>query len=262
MSEEIEQKLLRQIEELQREMRELKGVDGVTPQTRGQNNIPIYTFSKITHPILKKLVDIKKNLDDKVFDTWFQNDEKIDEETILMFEKLIEDNYKLIESYSEEDLKVNFIVPILNKVHFKSYENEFRDFYELPMEYKTKDFVFKGTTDFAVSKGLVESEQPYFFIQEFKKGQQDGYPESQLLAELISGIELNEWKKIKGAYIVGAFWYFVILKKLDTNKYEYFVSKNFDSMRIDDLKIIYKNLLHVKSDIVKIINSFGDNLSN
>ncbi len=31
---------------------------------------------------------------------------------------LIEDNKSLIESYGEEDLKVNFIVPILNKIRF------------------------------------------------------------------------------------------------------------------------------------------------
>jgi hypothetical protein len=245
MSEEIEQKLLRQIEQLQKEMRELKGVN--------ESNIPTYQFSKVTHTILKKLVDIEKNLDKEVFKSWFETNKDIDNETILMFEKLIEENESLIETYSEEDLKVNFLIPILNKVHFKSFENGFRDYYELPIRYETKEFIFNGTTDFVVSKGLVESKQPYFFIQEFKKGQQEGYPESQLLAELISGVELNEWKEIKGAYIVGAFWYFVILKKLDTNKYEYFVSKNFDSMRIDDLEKIYKNLLHIKSDIVKIV---------
>ena len=78
-------------------------------------------------------------------------------------------------SISEEDLKVNFLIPILNKVHFKSYENEFRDFYELPLKYETEKFIFNGITDFVVSKGLIESEKPYFFIQEFKKGKQNRY---------------------------------------------------------------------------------------
>ena len=146
-----------------------------------------------------------------------------------------------------------FLMNGLNKVHFKSYENEFRDFYELPLKYETKNFIFNGTTDFVVSKGLVDSKKPYFFIQEFKKGQQEGYPEPQLLAELISGLELNEWKEIKGAYIVGSLWHFVILRKIDTHKYHYFVSKKFDGMRIDDLTIIYKNLLQIKSDIIRMI---------
>ncbi len=245
MSEEVEQRLLKQIAQLQSEMRELKGIK--------EGTIPTYQFSKITHNILKKLVSIKKSLDNSVFDEWFRFDMKIDNETTLMFENLIEDNYKLIESYSEEDLKVNFIIPILNKVHFKSYENEFRDYYELSLRYETKDFIFNGTTDFAVSKGLVESEEPYFFIQEFKKGQQEGYPESQLLAELISAVEINKWEDIKGAYIIGSLWFFVVLRKLDNNKYQYFVSKKFDSMRIDDLERIYQNLLYIKQEIIKIV---------
>ena len=251
MSEEIEKKLLREIKELKKEMRELRGKKSIISQE--ENQIPTFQFSKITHNILKKFVDIEKNLDKEIFKSWFETNENIDNETILMFKKLIQENEPLIETYSEEDLKVNFLIPILNKVHFKSFKNGFRDYYELPIRYETKEFIFNGTTDFVVSKGLVESKKPYFFIQEFKKGQQDGYPESQLLAELISGVELNKWKEIKGAYIVGAFWYFVILEKLGKNQYQYFVSKNFDSMRIDDLKKIYTNLLYIKNDIVKIV---------
>lgn len=41
-----------------------------------------------------------------------------------MFIDLIQDNELLIDSYSEEDLKVNFLVPILNKVHFKSFKDQ------------------------------------------------------------------------------------------------------------------------------------------
>ncbi|MEA3513742.1 MAG: hypothetical protein U9R37_09095 [Campylobacterota bacterium] len=218
-----------------------------------QDKIPTYQYSKITFAILKELVNIKQNIDNSILDEWFNNNQKVEDKTIKMFERLIIENEPLIESYSEEDLKVNFLIPILNEVHFKSYENEFRDFYELPMRYETKNFVFNGTTDFVVSKGLIESEKPYFFIQEFKKGKQNGYPESQLLAELISGVELNKWTEIKGAYVVGSLWFFVILQKIGTNKYQYFVSKKYDGMRIDDLTIIYKNLLHVKNNIIKMV---------
>lgn len=220
-----------------------------------QNKIPTYQYSKITFSILKELVSIKQNIDNSIFDEWFNNNQKVEEKTIKMFEKLIIENEPLIESYSEEDLKVNFLIPILNEVHFKSYENEFRDFYELPMRYETKNFVFNGTTDFVVSKGLIESEKPYFLIQEFKKGKQNGYPESQLLAELISGVELNKWTEIKGAYVVGSLWFFVILQKIGTNKYQYFVSKKYDGMRVDDLITIYKNLLDIKNDIIKMVIS-------
>ncbi len=55
-------------------------------------------------------------------------------------------------------------------------------------------------------------------------------------------------------YIIGAMWHFVILEKLGNNKYQYFVSQNFDSMRIDDLKAIYAHLLFVKNEIIKLAN--------
>jgi len=161
----------------------------------------------------------------------------------------------LIETYSEEDLKVNFLVPILNKIRFKSYDKKIRDFYELPMTYKTSQFILNGTVDFVVSEGLVESKKPYFFIQEFKKSEEYGNPRPQLLAELISAVELNDWRLIKGAYIIGEIWHFVILEKLAHHQYQYFISPIFDSTRIEDLKAIYKNRLFVKNEILAMIET-------
>jgi len=112
--------------------------------------------------------------------------------------------------------------------------------------YKTNDFIIKGITDFVVAKGLEYPEKPYFFIQEFKKGFQYSNPEPQLLAELISAVELNDFKQMKGAFIIGENWNFVILNKLDQNKYHYFISRTFNATQINDLKCIYKNLLFIK----------------
>ena len=245
MSEELEQKLLKQIAQLQKEVKELKGLD--------ENSKPTYQYSKIRDIDLDSLVDIEKKLNINIFDNWLKRDIKIDNESEIFFENIIKKNEMLIDDYNEEDLKVNVIIPILNRVEFKSFENEFRDFYELSLRYETDKFVFKGAIDYAVSKGLVKSKKPYFFIQEFKKSEEYGNPRPQLLAELISGVELNQYSEIKGAYIVGAIWHFVILKKLDINRYEYFVSKGFDSMDIKKLKAIYKNLLVVKNEIIEEI---------
>ena len=161
----------------------------------------------------------------------------------------------LIKDYNEEDLKVKFIIPLLNKIEFLSYENKFRDFYELPLTYKTDKFIFNGTTDFVVSKGLVKSKKPYFFIQEFKRNEEFSNPRPQLLAELISAVEMNSWKTIKGAYIVGENWNFVILEKLGESHYQYFISETFNSTKIEDLKKIYKNLLFVKNEIIAMIKA-------
>jgi hypothetical protein len=236
---------LERIELLEKEIRILKGLNA--------NGIPTYSFSKVTMNILEQFVNIEKAINHSKFTEWFAYTYESSFEDIAFFERLIVENIDLISDYNEEDLKVNMIVPLLNRVKFKSFENNFRAFYELPMEYRAEKFIFNGTTDFLVSKGLIKSQKPYFFIQEFKKGRNNSDPEPQLLAELSSAIELNNESEIKGAYIVGAIWNFVVLEKIGQEKYQYFVSQNFDSTKITDIQDIYKHLLFIKDDIIKKI---------
>jgi hypothetical protein len=246
MNSEIELQLLKEIDELKRKVQSLEGKD--------ETQIPTYQYSKIRDIDLNKLFDIEQNLDNSIFDEWLNNKIEIDNNIEVFLKDLIDDNKSLIERYGEEDLKVNFIVPILNKIRFKSFEKKIRDFYELQISYKTSRFILNGTIDFAVSEGLVESKKPYFFIQEFKRSEEYGNPRPQLLAEMISAIELNDWKFIKGAYIIGGNWHFAILEKIEVDKYQYFISQNFDSTKIDDLKLIYKNLLLVKNEILSMVD--------
>ncbi|MEA3228053.1 MAG: hypothetical protein U9P38_03155 [Campylobacterota bacterium] len=233
---------LQRIEELEKEIRKLKGLN--------KNGIPTYSFSKITESDLKSLVTIKKKINREKFDSWFDNGLAISKNTVDFFKELISENEALIFNYSEEDLKINVIAPILNTIKFKSFKNEFREFYEQSITYKTDKFIFTGSTDFLLSKGLFESEKPYFFIQEFKKGKINTDPEPQLLAELISAVELNDETVMKGAFIIGATWNFVILEKLEKDRYQYFVSRDFNCTNIEDLKSIYKNLLFIKNEII------------
>lgn len=218
-------------------------------------DIPIYYFSKIKDIELRKVVHIKQKFSSDIFDKWFNKTIIITDDEIKFLTALLDKELNFIRIYKEEDLKVKFIAPILNKVDFRDINNEIRDFYEEKITYEADKFIFTGTTDFLISKGLEYSEKPYFFIQEFKKGKENSYPESQLLAELIAGVELNNFKTMKGAYIVGAIWNFLILEKLDENKYQYFISINFDSTKIEDLKQIYKNLLFIKDEIFKMVTS-------
>ncbi len=222
-----------------------------------QDKIPIYKYSKIRDVDLRILVDIEENLDIQIFNTWINHDIALSPEVENFLAELIQNNQALIKSYNEEELKVKFLGLLFYKVNFKSLENNFRDYYELPLTYKTDKFILSGTIDFAVSKGLVYSQRPYFFIQEFKQGEKYSNPRPQLLAELISAVELNNFIFIKGAYVIGAIWNFVILEKLALNKYQYFISQNFDSTKIADLKQIYKMLIFVKQEIINLIKNEG-----
>ncbi len=217
-----------------------------------KEDIPVYYFSKIKDYELRKLVNIKQQFSNNIFDNWFNNPIIIKDSEIKFLTELLNKEFHFIRIYKEEDLKVKFIAPILNKIDFRNINKEIRDFYEEKITYQTDKFILTGTTDFLISKGLEYSEKPYFFIQEFKKGKESSYPESQLLAELIAGVELNNFNTMKGAYIVGAIWNFVRLEKLSEDKYQFFISINFDSTKIEELKGIYKNLLFIKDEIFKM----------
>ncbi len=248
MNSEMELKQLKQeIKELKKQIALLKGKD--------DNQIPTYQYSKIRDTELKKLFEIKQKLNDHVFDEWFLNPIEIVNEVEVFLTDLIAENKPLIERYNEEDLKVYYIIPLLNKINFRLKDKEIRGFYELPMSYVTEKFILNGTVDFVVSEGLFESQKPYFFIQEFKRHEEYGNPRPQLLAELITAVELNDWQFIKGAYITGENWHFVILEKLERHKYQYFISQQFDSIKIEDLIAIYKNLLFVKHEILAMVDT-------
>ena len=247
MSEEIEKILMKRIDELEKKLNKFEMIE------KKEVDIPTFSFSKIRDKELENLFDIEKKIARDVFEEWFGLNRVLENETINFLDSLINENELLIKDYNEEDLKIKFITPLLNKIKFLSFIDEFRDFYELSIKYQTEDFIFQGTTDFVVSKGLVKSKKPYFFIQEFKRSEEFSNPRPQLIAELIAGVELNNETTMKGAYIVGENWNFVILEKLGERKYQYYVSSTFKATNIEDLKAIYKNLLFVKDEIVQKI---------
>ena len=247
MNAEFELILRKEIEELKAELSELKAQEA--------EDIPTYFFSQMTFNKLHKLINVKINITQTVFDNWFNNNIQLNNHDIEFFTDLINANSFLIESYKEEDLKVKFITPILNRIKFLDTEIQFRDFYEEKITYKTDKFILTGQTDFLVAKGLEFSKKPYFFIQEFKKSIKNDDPRPQLLAELIAAVELNNFTSIRGAYIIGAIWNFVVLKKISKHKYQYFVSRNFDATDLEKLKGIYRNLLFVKDEIIQLIEN-------
>jgi len=60
---------------------------------------------------------------------------------------------------------------------------------------------------------------------------------------------LDNTRYQKCAYIIEGNWSFVILTRLAQHKYQYSISKNYDSTDLDKLINIYKSLLFVKQEI-------------
>ncbi len=206
------------------------------------------TYSTITLNQLEELFDIDKVYTKEKFNDWFDAKYKTLQDDTQFLESLLNRHIGIINYYSELELISKFIAPILNRVDFTLKEKNIRDWYETSLKYESKEYTFSGRCDFVVAKGYDEPTDPYFFIQEFKQTSAS-FPEDQLLAELIVALKLNNSTIIKGAYIIGSLWNFVILEKIVDKKYRYYVSKKYDAMDSDDLQQIYKNLQIVKREI-------------
>jgi hypothetical protein len=239
---ETELKLLRKIEALEKEIKEIKG--------ENKEPIPTYQYSKIRDIDLDEIVNISQKINRAKFNNWFINDININNKDESFLFELLEQEQNYVSLYNEETLKMRFLSPLLRRINFKTVH--FQDFYNEKLVYKTDKFILNGEVDFVISTGLRKAIKPYFFIQEFKRSEEYGNPRPQLLAELISAVELNGWKEIKGAYIIGENWNFVILEKLDKDKYQYFISRTFNSTVLENLKEIFKNLLFVKNEIIQM----------
>jgi hypothetical protein len=211
-----------------------------------------YGFSSITDEILDNLFQIEREISNSRFQKWFSEAEKLEIENRVLeeLEDLLQSEGSFLFDYQEEDLKIYFISTILKLVNFRLPEKRVRGFFEQKITYSNSRGVLNGTVDFVVAKGRKQAIKPYFFIQEFKQHTGASDPEPQLVAELIAGLELTAVSEIWGAYIVGNDWKFIILEKIEKDSYKYFVSQHFDSLKIEDLKNIYRNLLVVKKEIL------------
>jgi hypothetical protein len=206
--------------------------------------IKSYNFSTIKYSELEKIVAIRLKLNHLKFAEWFEFNYDITENESTFLDNLMQKYYLHLPYYMEEDLKIKFLSPILTQVNFMT--EKFDDWYNASLSGMLNGVEIKGFADYMVATGTREPNKPYFFIQEFKPSIPDKDPEVQLLAEMLVTIEKNQTTIMRGGYIIGQLWKFVILEKIAENQFEYFVSKSFDSLDLPDLKQIYVILQAVK----------------
>ena len=204
------------------------------------------SFSRVKFDELNQIVKLigVPDIYDTKFQEWFSYPYSFEDTELLLLEQLLNQHKLYVSTYSEEELKAKLLVPILNSVNFMF--EEVKDWYERPLKAVVNYVEIGGYVDFMVAKGIKEPQRPYFFIQEFKKSKVEVDPEDQLLAELLVAITLNQTTIMRGAYIIGKAWNFVILEKQTNDQYKYYVSKIFDNTWLEDLKQIYINLQAVK----------------
>lgn len=212
-------------------------------QTAHAENIEKHSFSRVTFKTLKKIVTISEGDDEKVFQNWFGYEYAFKDDEISFLRELINKNKRRLNIYTEEDLKAKFLFPLFHRIDFDV--NNVTTWYEWTLTMIINGFRLRGKVDCMIAEGNEEPELPYF-IMEFKHTLAKSYPKNQLLAEMLIIMEKNETDLVRGAFIIGKNWNFVILKK-DGTEYAYFISKQFDSLEIGDMKQIYIYLQAVKT---------------
>lgn len=131
--------------------------------------------------------------------------------------------------WNEDELKMFCISPLLEIVDYSS--DKYGIFTQRPLNTTIKEIEMGGRVDFMLARGYQKPVQPYFFIHEYKqetkKGSSD--PKGQLLSAMITAQNLNQGEfPIYGCYIVGKYWNFVILDKLDYAVSEPYIASGKD----------------------------------
>ena len=201
-------------------------------------------YSGINLKKIESIVNITKKINHTKFEKWFSFEYKISVNENEFLEKLIRKNELYLPSYNEEKLFASFISRILNEVDFSF--SDVKDWYSSWLQGELNGFKFSGKPYFMVAKGNEFPKEPYFFIQEFKPSERPTKVKDQLLAEMLVAMEINKTNIFHGAFIIGQNWFFVVVEKLKSGNYEYFVSRQFDSLNIENLRQIYINLQAAK----------------
>ena len=142
-------------------------------------------------------------------------------------------------AWNEEELKMNFISPVL-RVADINQSGKIGTFFERPLIGKVGDITISVICDCLVATPKLSGRPnvPYFFLQEAPsrpspkgKEKKNHDPEGQMLAAMILAQELNNDKKpLYGCWIQGKNWNFTVL--IDDL---YCVSNQFDATNIENL---------------------------
>jgi hypothetical protein len=143
---------------------------------------------------------------------------------------------RLITTWSEEDLKMKFISPVLELGQVMEGQH-FISFFDKKLSREVQGYPLSVKADFVIATGALDyMEKPYFHFQEYKPEKNPtGDSMAQLLeAFLIAQAQNDKPHPMYGCEVNGAIWRFVTM---ETN--QYCVSNAYDSVNKEDLlKII------------------------
>jgi hypothetical protein len=160
-----------------------------------------------------------------------------------------------IHDFNEWELAVKVIGKIIQEVNFDGMR--LRSFSQRELKAVVDGEELSGKPDWMIATGSQDPRKPFFFLQEHKKTiDSDGDPMGQCLAAMLAAQEINQNHEeiLYGGVVVGADWYFMILK----NK-EYSISLAYSVTWEEVILKIYQILKTLK---IRIFTSTGESLDN
>ena len=151
---------------------------------------------------------------------------------------------KNISGWSEEDLKVKFIGPILELGHIIDDDNDAISYFDKTISATVDGIRLIVKSDFMLAKGILDVvKTPYFHFQEYKPYKNPtGDSMAQLLEAFLIAQEKNKnGKPMYGIDIVGGNWRFVTMEGR-----EYCISQPFTAVDKTDLLTIISVLRKFK----------------
>lgn len=139
---------------------------------------------------------------------------------------------KSIEAWSEEDLKMKFIAPVLELGHMVD-DDKVIGYFDKIISATIDGIKLTVKSDFMLAKGILNVvKTPYFHFQEYKPQlNPSGEPMAQLLEAFLIAQEKNKNNKpLYGVEIIGKQWSFVVLDNKD-----YCISNAFDATDKNEL---------------------------
>lgn len=150
--------------------------------------------------------------------------------------------------WNEEELKIQFVGSVFYVAKVR-VPNQIRVFYERAISAEVNGYKLAVISDCMVAtpKKFSTPKNPYFFLQEFKKGKgEKNDPEAQMLMAMLIAQHLNaDEKPVYGGFLVGSDWRFTTL--IGKN---YCISRKFDAMQMEDILQIVYSLRHLKNIIL------------
>ncbi len=200
-------------------------------------------FESWTYEEVEDTFGLVKINDKPLMENWLTAVHEPDSVRTVILAELRKDLIEYANSWNEDELKMCFISPLIAMVHYSN--SAYKIFTQRNLSAKFDDLGIEanGRIEWLISKGKQKPKQPFFCLHEYKQeNRMDSDPLGQLLvAMVVAQLHNDNGMSIYGCYVVGRFWFFVMLQDK-----EYSVSLAYDATKEDELNDIFAILSEVK----------------